>query len=81
MNIVETHFIVEAKTSGYNKNKTISYRFIESAHSLCFDKREIILAQIEACERLSKFSSDEIEQDAIKKEISGLKLALDMTNY
>ena len=42
-------FVVEAKTSNCkNQERNISYQFVESAHSLCFDKREIILAQMQA---------------------------------
>lgn len=83
MNIVntETPFIIEAKTCGCNKNRNISYRFIESAHSLCYDKKEIILAQIQACDRLLKFAKDEIDRITINNEISELKLALDLIHY
>ena len=66
MNIVETEtpFVVEAKTSNCkNQERNISYQFIESAHSLCFDKREIILAQIQACERLFKYTKDKTDFD------------------
>ena len=48
MNIVKTEsqFVIEAKASGYNKNKRIRYYFVESVHTLCLDKTEIILEQI-----------------------------------
>lgn len=83
MNIIETEtpFVVEAKTCGCNKKKSISYHFIESAHSLCLDKREIVLAQIQACERLLKYAKDELDLKTINKEISDLKLALDLMRY
>lgn len=83
MNIVETEipFIVEAKTCGCNNQKSISYRFIESSHSLCLDKRELVLAQIQACERLLKYAKDKSELTTIEKEIADLKLALDMLHY
>ena len=49
MNIVqiESPFEVEAKICGnkYNK-KVISYHFVESNHSICIDKGEIIMAQM-----------------------------------
>lgn len=73
MDIVETEVpcIVEAKSSGCkNKKRNISYSFIESAHSLCFDRKEIILAQIQACERLLNFAKDETDLITIKTEIS-----------
>jgi hypothetical protein len=84
MNLVEieTPFIIEAKTCGCkNKERNISYHFVESIHSLCIDKKEIMVAQIQACERLLKYVKDEIDIIAIKKEISDLKLALDLTRY
>jgi hypothetical protein len=83
MNIInsETPTIVEAKTCGYNNERIVSYHFIESTHSLCVDKKEIIVAQIQACERLLKYVKDEMDIIAIKKEISELKLALDLIHY
>jgi len=72
---------VEAKTCGCKNKKSISYHFIEPAHSLCLDKRELVLAQIQACERLLNYSRDELELTTIKKEITDLKLALDMLHY
>lgn len=83
MNIVKTEnpFIIEAKICGCNNKKNITYSFIESSQSLCFDKREIILAQIQACERLLKYVKENMDLFTIKKEISELKLALDLTNY
>ena len=86
MNIVhqiETPFAAEAKICGnkYNK-KVISYHFIESDHGLCIDKREIIMAQIYACERLlkhtTKYNDDLL---LIQREISELKLAFDLIHY
>jgi hypothetical protein len=79
---IESPFIMEAKTCGCkNKERNISYHFIESTHSLCVDKKEIIVAQIQACERLLKYVKDEMDIIAIKKEISELKLALDLIHY
>jgi hypothetical protein len=83
MNIAETEnpFVIEAKTCGCKNKKNITYSFIESSHSLCIDKREIILAQIQACERLLKYVKEEIDLRIIKKEISELKLAQDLISY
>ncbi len=83
MNIVKTEsqFVIKAKTSGYNKNKRIRYYFVESVHTLCLDKMEIILAQIQACERLLKYTKDDIDVSAIKKEILELKFTLDLIQY
>ncbi len=83
MNIVEPEepFLIEAKTSGYNKQKTISYYFIESVHSLCLNKIDIILEQIRACKRLLRYVKDEKDKNLIEKEIIELKFALDLINF
>ena len=80
MNIVKTEisYILEARISGFNEKKNISYHFIESAHSLRIDKIQITSEQIHACERLLKHTKDQTDQAIIKKEISELKFALDL---
>jgi hypothetical protein len=81
MNIVqiESLFEVEAKICGnkYNK-KIISYHFTESNLSICIDNREIIIAQMKACERLLKQTKDYDDFILVEKEIVELKLALDL---
>ena len=37
----------------------VTYSIIDSYHSLCLDKKDIISAEIEACQRLSKYTVDE----------------------
>jgi hypothetical protein len=83
MNIVnsETPIMIEAKTCGCNKKRNVSYKLIDSLHSLYVDKREMILSQIQACEELLKYTKDETDLTIIKKEISELKFALDLIHY
>jgi hypothetical protein len=84
MNIVQpdTPFEVEAKTCGNKNNKkVVSYHFIESNHGLCINKKEIIMAQIQACERLLKHTEDYDDFLLVKKEILELKLAFDLIHY
>ena len=84
MNIIENEipYMVEAKTCGCKeKGKSVSYHFVESAHSLCLEKGELILSQIQACERLLKYSKDDDETVVLEDEISKLKLALDLIKY
>ncbi len=76
-----TQYIIEAKTSGCDKNKRIAYYFVEPTHTLCLDKVDIILAQIQACERLLKYTKDKTDVSAIKKEILELKFTLDLIQY
>ena len=79
MNVIESEIqtmVVEAKVCGCNaKEKSISYNFAEPAHILCLEKRDIILAQIQACEKLLNNTKDEVV-DIIKNEIVDLTLVL-----
>jgi hypothetical protein len=45
---------------------------------LCIDKKDIISAELEACERLLKYTADKEDEETIKKEIAELKMALDL---
>lgn len=84
MNIIEseTPYLVEARTCGCKeRGKSVSYHFIESAHSLCLGKGELMLAQIQACERLLKYTKEYEEITTLKDEITKLKLALDLIRY
>jgi hypothetical protein len=72
MNITDTEYPVTilAKTCGCReKNVKVTYLFIDSYHNLCLDKKDIITAEIEACNRLSKYTRDEIDRKAIEREI------------
>ena len=84
MNIIEseTPFLVEARTCGCKeRGRSVSYHFIESSHSLCLEKGELMLAQIQACERLLKYAKDAEEINLLNEEISKLRLALDLVRY
>ena len=81
MNIIktETPFLVEAKTTGCTsrKNKNVTYHFIESAHTLCLDKEELLQAQLKACKRLLKLpNEEENDKDIIENEIIKLSQIL-----
>jgi hypothetical protein len=81
MNIIKTEipFIVEAKIAGCHekKNRSITYHFIESAHSLCMDKEEVLNSQIRSCNRLLNNPEREGDLEIIRNEITKLNLALD----
>jgi hypothetical protein len=53
---------------------------IDSYHSLCLDKKDIISAEIEACQRLSKYTVDEKDKLVIETELAELKMSLDLMN-
>lgn len=70
---------IEAKTCGCRqKSVKIAYSFVDSYHSLCLDKKDIMLDQIQACERLLKYTTDETDKSAVIKEIAELKMTLDL---
>lgn len=80
MNIIELEFPlkIEAKTSKYNEETSIIYSIAELQHNFCIDKKEIIIEQIKACENLSRYSTNKSDNLALEREISELKLALDI---
>ena len=81
MNIVykETPLSIMAKTCGYSeRNRRVTYAFLDSYHSLCLDKKDIIYSEIQACQRLLKYTKDKVDKRVIEKEITGLKIALDL---
>ena len=83
MNIleIESPFKIEAKTSKFNDETNVIYSIAESYHNLCIDKKEIIIEQIKACENLLRFTNNNNSDSlALKKEISELKLALNILN-
>jgi hypothetical protein len=80
MNVVEMEspFIIEAKTTGSNMNRNVTYSLVDTYHNVFIDKKDLILAQIQACERLLKYTKDRIDQIILEKEIGDLKLMLDL---
>ena len=82
MNITDSEVTLKvlAKTCGCKEkhSRKVTYSFIDSYHSLCIDKNDIISAELEACERLLKYTVDMADRETIEKEIAELKLALDL---
>jgi hypothetical protein len=71
--------MIVAKTCGCKKkSKKVIYSFIDNSHGLCIDKKDIMSAELRACERLLKYAVDNTEQEIISKEIAELKMALDL---
>ena len=79
MNIseIEAPLIVVAKTCGCREksSRTVTYQFIDSYPSLCLDKKDLILGQLEACERLLEHIVE--DKNTVESEITELKMALD----
>lgn len=81
MNIAQTEadYDIIAKTCGCkDKKRTVTYSFVDSYHSLCRDKKDIIFSEIQACERLLKYSRDENDKITVEREVAELKLTLDL---
>jgi hypothetical protein len=89
MNITESEEPVKvvAKTccgwndKSNNSGRKVTYSFIDDYHNLCLDKKDIISAELKACERLLKYccyTADDIDKKIIETEISELKMTLDL---
>lgn len=79
MNItdLESSIQIDAKICGSVESRKIAYSIMDFHHSLYINKKDIILAQISACELLYKYTTDSFDKNVLKKEISDLKLMLD----
>lgn len=81
MNITDSEapYEITAKTCGSKDNgRKVIYSFVESFHNLSKDKKDIIISEIRACERLRKYARDDVDKKVIEAEISDLKMALDL---
>ena len=80
MNIAdsEASVMIVAKACGCTEKRKISYAFSQGYHDLCLDKKDIISAQLEACERLLKYAGDQNDRAALEHEIKELRMALDL---
>ncbi|WP_415283973.1 hypothetical protein [Candidatus Nitrososphaera sp. FF02] len=81
MNVMnsEVNQAIVAKTCGCtDRGRKVTYNFVDTYHALCLDKKDIMIAQLRACELLLKYASDEPERKIVEKEISELSMALDL---
>jgi len=81
VNIVyaEEEYDIVAKTCGCkDKTRKVTYSFVDSYHSLCRDKKDILILEIQACERSLKYTREENDKIILENEIAELKLALDL---
>jgi len=80
MNIVypESTAVV-AKTCGCNVDRQkVTYAFADEFHNICMDRKEIFRSEIEACERLLKYAKSDSERAVVEKEITELRIVLDL---
>jgi hypothetical protein len=47
-----------------------TYQFMDSYPSLCLDKKDLILAQLQACERLLEYVVNEENRNTVESEIT-----------
>ena len=80
MNIVQSdNCDIIAKTCRQEKGyKKVAYYFVDNYHNLCKDKKDVILAEINACERLLEYNATLDDVMLIEEEISELRMALDL---
>ena len=62
----------------YGRRRKVTYEFIDDYYSTCIDKRDIITAQLQACEKLLNYSEDENDKSVIRTEMEELKMILDL---
>jgi len=70
--------ILAAKLCSTLANRKVAYAFLDNSDILFLDKKDIILNQIHACEKLLKYATYEMDQTTIEKEVEELKSALDL---
>lgn len=81
MNIADSEVaqVIIARTCGCNDvGRKVTYNFAAPYHALCLDKKDIILAQLQACETLLKYASDDTDRRVVEKEIAELRMAMDL---
>ena len=81
MNIADSEVVqmMIAQTCGCNeRGKKVTYNFANPYHALSLDKKDIILAQLQACETLLKYASDDLDRKVVEKEIAELRMAMDL---
>lgn len=81
MNITDSEapYEIVAKTCGCKENsKKVTYSFVDTYHALSKDKKDIIISEIQACERLKNYIKDEDEMNVIETEMAELRMTLDL---
>ncbi len=69
--------VLTAKLCSNPINRKVVYAFSDNSDFLFLDKKDMILNQIQACEKLLKYASEVADRMAVSKEIDELKSTLD----
>lgn len=75
---LESSIQIDAKICGSVERRRIAYSIVDFHHSLYINRKDIIMGQISACELLHKYTTDSFDKNVLKKELSDLKLMLDL---
>jgi hypothetical protein len=82
MNLIESEepLSISARTCGCREKngKRVAYTFIDSYHGLCLDKKDIVMSELGACTMLLRYSTDPEDRLTLEKEITQLKMMLDL---
>ena len=79
INFAETPNLVIAKLYGSKESRIrVTYSLLNETHNLCLDKKDLIVGQLKACEKLLMYSDENDNRIALEQEIRELKMALDL---
>ena len=70
--------LLAAKLCSTARNKRVTYAFMDNSDVVFLDKKDILLNQLLACERLLKYASEQNDRLTILEEVEELKSALDL---
>ena len=76
----EASSLVIAKLCGCKESRRkVAYSLINETHGLCLDKKDIIIGELKACEKLQRYTPYENDNRIVlEHEIKELKMALDL---
>ena len=69
-----------AKLCSVASKKKVAYAVLDNSDFLFVEKKDIVLNQLLACERLLPYAVEEGDKTAVLKEIDELRAALDLMN-
>jgi hypothetical protein len=81
IDFAEAPSLVIAKLCGCKESRRkVAYSLLNETHGLCLDKKDLIIGQLEACDKLLRYTSYENDNNriALEREIRELKMALDL---
>ena len=78
LSVESDSLVFTAKVCSNLFRRKIVYALSDNSDFLFLEKKDIILNQIQACEKLLKYAFDETDNIAIQNEIDELKSTLDL---